>query len=374
MLRSRPAMYVVIAGAGHMGLHLVTRLLAEGHEAVVVEAEPLVAQRIFAEQGVVAITGSATDLDTLEQAGLKRADAAVAMTGRDADNLVFCLLARHFGVSRVLARMLNPRYETAYRLVGATRIHSEADLLVDSFLNSIEYPQIGAIMRVGRGDLVAFDLRIPAGSPVAGHPIAEIVGRPDFPARCVFVGVESRSGEVEVPHGNTVIEGGTTVMLAAHRPDLPQLLATLTAGGHLKLTAEQRESLQTLRLVPFLAGVSQDDLEQLSLGARIERRRAGDVIFALGQPGDRFYVLRRGAVELQARGGPPRVVKSPACFGEMSALTGEPRTQSARVAEESELLSIDSATFRSVLLQNPFLALELAKALSDSDPTSDRSI
>jgi CRP-like cAMP-binding protein len=83
--------------------------------------------------------------------------------------------------------------------------------------------------------------------------------------------------------------------------------------------------------------------------------------------------VRRGAIELQARGATPNVVKPPACFGEMSALTGEPRTQSARVAEESELLSIDSATFRTVLLQNPFLALELAKALSDPDPSAGRS-
>ena len=51
-------MYVVIAGGGHMGRNLVTRLAAEGHEIVVVESSPEVAQRIFAEQGHVAITGS----------------------------------------------------------------------------------------------------------------------------------------------------------------------------------------------------------------------------------------------------------------------------------------------------------------------------
>ena len=62
------------------------------------------------------------------------------MTGRDADNLAFCLLARYYGVPRVLARMLNPQYQVPYRLVGATKIHSEADILVESFLTSIEYP------------------------------------------------------------------------------------------------------------------------------------------------------------------------------------------------------------------------------------------
>ena len=356
-------MYVVIAGGGHMGRNLVTRLAAEGHEIVVVETSPEVAQRIFAEQGVVAITGSATDLEVLDLASIKRADVAVAMTGRDADNLVFCLLARHFGVPRVLARMLDPRYEVAYRLVGATKVHSESDILVESFLTSIDYPQIGALMRVGRGDLVAFDLRLPAGAPVAGLSVAEIVQRPGFPARCLFIGVEAPSGEMVVPRGATVLEGGTSVVLAAHRPDLPAVIESLTAGSQARLGQAQQAALETLGLVKLLSGLAPAELEQLALGARLEQRCAGEVVFSAGQPGDRLFVVRRGAVQLVSRGGLADVVRAPGWFGEMSALTGEPRTQTATVTEDASLLVIESAAFRSMLLQNPFLALEIAKAL-----------
>jgi trk/ktr system potassium uptake protein len=220
-------MYVVVAGGGHMGTHLVERLVAQGHETVVIDVDPRVTERIYSEQGVVVFTGSATDLGVLEQAGLKRAETAVAMTGRDSDNLSFCLLARHCGVPRVLARMLNPRYEVPYKLVGATKIHSEADILVDSFMTSIDFPEIGGLMQIGRGDIVAFDVPILAGSGVDGMTIADIVQRPGFPKRCVFIGVERENGEVEVPKGATTIRGGTRVIVAAHRPDLPQLLQHL---------------------------------------------------------------------------------------------------------------------------------------------------
>ena len=220
-------MYVVVAGGGHMGTHLVARLVAEGHETVVIDVDRQVTERIFSEQGVVMFNGSATDLAVLEQAGLKRADVAVAMTGRDADNLSFCLLARYCGVPRVLARMLNPRYEVPYKLVGATKVHSEADIIVDSFLTSIDFPEIGGLMQVGKGDVVAFDVPIPEGSPVAGLKIAEIVKRPDFPRRCVFIGVEGASGDVEVPSGATLIQGGSRVIVAAHRPELAQLVRCL---------------------------------------------------------------------------------------------------------------------------------------------------
>jgi trk system potassium uptake protein TrkA len=357
-------MYVVVAGGGHMGSHLVARLVAEGHETLVIELESKVAERVFAEQGVVALAGSATDMSVLEQAGLKRADVAVAMTGRDADNLSFCLLARYFGVPRVLARMLNPRYEVPYRLVGATKIHSEADILVDSFLTSIEFPDIGALMAVGRGDIVAFELRVPAGSPAAGRTVAEIARSENFPRRCVFIGVESKTGEVEVPAGGTIIEGGSHVMLAAHRPDLPQLLRSLAPVERAALSPEQAEALDALRLVSFLAGVSSEDLAGLATGARFEKWRRGEVIFTMGQQGDKFYVLRRGAIETESPGGLRSRLRPPAHFGEMSALTGEPRTQTARAVEDSELLVVDSGAFRMLLLRNPFLALELAKALS----------
>lgn len=358
-------MFVVVAGGGHMGTHLVSRLLAEGHETVVIDLDPRAVEGVLAELGAVAVAGNATDIAVLEQAGLKRADVAVAMTGRDSDNLAFCLLARYFGVPRVLARMLNPRYAVPYRLVGATKVHSEADILVQSFLTSIEYPEIGALMPVGKGDIVACELRLPPGSPVAGLTIAEVVQRPDFPRRCVFIGVEGPSGEVEMPKGATVVEGGAAIILAAHRPDLPQLLRSLTAGGKPALPAASSEVLEALRLVDFLSGLAPEELQALAAGARFEKRPRGHVLFRTGEPGDRLYVVKRGAVEVVSASGARQLLEPPAHLGEMAALTGEPHTRTARVERDAELLVVDSGAFRSVLLRNPFLALELAKALSD---------
>jgi trk/ktr system potassium uptake protein len=358
-------MYVVVAGAGHMGTHLVGRLVTHGHETVVVDVAREVTERIFEEQGVVVFTGSATDMDVLERAGIKRADVAVAMMGRDADNLAFCLLARYYGVPRVLARMLNPQYEVPYRLVGATKIHSEADILVSSFLTSIEFPAIGALMGVGRGDIVAFDVRIPPGSPAAGLKVSEIVRREGFPRNCVFIAVESTSGEVQVTEGNTVIAGGVNVILAAHRPDLPALLEFLTAVKPGGVHAEQADAVEALSLVGFFSGVSRQDLMDLAVGARFDRRRTGEVIYEAGAPGDRLYILRRGSVEIVATAGARTVLKAPAQFGEQTALVGGPREDTVRAVEDSDLVALDGSVLRAVMLRNPFLALELAKSLGE---------
>jgi len=357
-------MYVVVAGGGHMGTHLVSRLVAEGHDTVAIDVNPDVAQKIFAEQGVVTVTGSATDVSILDQAGIRRADAAIAMTGRDSDNLSFCLLARYYGVPRVLARMLNPQYEIPYRLVGATKVHSEADILVNSFLVSLEYPEITSLMSVGKGDLTVFEVGIPVGSPVAGQTVAEIMRRDDFPRRCVFIGVEPEAGEVETPGGGTLIRGGTSVILAAHRPDLPQLLKCLTVVAEGELGPAEQEALSVLRGVGFLSGIAKEDLAGLAAGARLETRKRGETLYSAGEPGDRLYILRKGAVALERRGD-SMVLRPPAWLGEVGAVTGGPRRFTARALEDVELLALEGGVLRMVLLRNPFLALELNKAFSE---------
>ncbi len=356
-------MYVLVAGAGHMGTHLATRLVAEGHDTAVIDVDRDVTERIFAEHGIVVFPGSATDLMVLEQAGLKRADVAVAMTGKDEVNLAFCLLARYFGVPRVLARMLNPQYEVPYRLVGATKIHSEADILVGSFLTSIEYPEIGALMPVGKAELVVFELKLPATAPVAGKSIAEIVRQEDFPRPCLFIGVETATG-LDVADGNTVVPGGTTVLMAARRPDLPRVLRCLTDVGPDGHDPDRARAIQTLTHVPFLSGVAHDDLSDLLTGSRFERHKKGETLYAEGQPGDRLYVIASGAVEAETRGGPPVVLKTGEYFGERTALTGQPRTRTIRFLDDAELLAVEGSALRGVVLRNPFLAMELAKALS----------
>jgi trk system potassium uptake protein TrkA len=358
-------MYVVVAGGGHMGTHLVERLVEEGHEAVVIDTDPRVTERLFAERGVVVFTGSATDISVLDQSGIRRADVAVAMTGRDSDNLSFCLLARYYGVPRVMARMLDPKYEVPYRLVGASSVHNESEILVRSFLNAIDFPEVASLMPIGRGDLVAIEVSVPPGAQVAGLSVAEIARREDFPRGSVFIGVESASGTVEVPTGATVVSGGSRLIAAAHRPDLRALVGCVTGRRPSAASAEEDELLQTLNLVRFLSGMSQEDLRDLAAGARVERRKAGELLFQAGAKGDRIYVLKRGEVELLKPGGRRVLLRPPAHFGELAALTGDAHADTARVIQAAELVALESAAFRSLLLRNPFLALEVANSLSE---------
>ena len=96
-------MYIVIAGGGAVGQSLARALIAHKHDVVVVDQDRGVCEGIAARTGALVRLGNATDIEVLEEAGLNKADVAVAATPHDADNLAFGVLARYFGVPRVMA-------------------------------------------------------------------------------------------------------------------------------------------------------------------------------------------------------------------------------------------------------------------------------
>jgi trk/ktr system potassium uptake protein len=98
-------MRVAIAGAGNVGQAIARSLLAAGHRVLLIESQ----RRHFRPSQVPDadwMFADATELDTLNNAGIGMADVVIAATGDDQANLVFAMLCkREFGVHRVVARV-----------------------------------------------------------------------------------------------------------------------------------------------------------------------------------------------------------------------------------------------------------------------------
>jgi CRP-like cAMP-binding protein len=103
----------------------------------------------------------------------------------------------------------------------------------------------------------------------------------------------------------------------------------------------------------------------VAAAATVEHRKKGDVLYRRGDKGDRLYVLRSGALDVELRDGRKSALKPPAFFGERTALTGHPRSRTVTVVEDAELLCVDGAAVRSLVLRNPFVAVEVAKLLAE---------
>ena len=214
-------MYVLIAGAGEVGRALAVSLSASRHNVICVEVSREVCEMLYTRHGVVSHCGSGTDIDMLRDAGVEKADVAVGTMSSDADNLAFTILVKQFGVPRVIVRMRNPAYETAYRSAGASRLVSLVDVVLNQLILEIEEPDVRAVATFGGGKASIFILNIAEDWERDGATVAEIASSSDFPQQCVITGIFRESeGEFVIPRGNREVHSGDRLFLAADVQDL----------------------------------------------------------------------------------------------------------------------------------------------------------
>jgi len=214
-------MRIVIAGAGLVGRGLARRLAAGKHDVTVIDADRDVCEQVYSQIGVPTIHGSATSIATLEEAELDQADCAAAAMRRDSDNLCFTVLAKHMGVSRIIVRMRDPRYERAHKLAGATRVLNIVELYIHQFTWEIEEPAMEELVAFGESRASIVFVRVPEGSRAAGRTVAQIAQEAGFPDDCVIAAIfRPETGEFIIPRGQVAIEVADRVYLAAHASNI----------------------------------------------------------------------------------------------------------------------------------------------------------
>ncbi|MCC3143813.1 TrkA family potassium uptake protein [Halanaerobium sp. Z-7514] len=220
-------MYIIIAGGGIAGSNL-TKQLVNDHDVIVIEKDQQVAERVYSRYGAVTVLGNATRIDILKEAGIEKCDVAIAVMRNDADNLSFSLLAKNFGVEKILVRMREPQYKSAYKMAGATNIAATMELIVDKFITDIEEPDVRKVASLGDGKAEVSILTIPKESKISGKKISEIVSQDNFPENCVIAGIfDKEMDRYIVPRGNREIFAGNQVFLVASKTDMEKAASFL---------------------------------------------------------------------------------------------------------------------------------------------------
>jgi trk system potassium uptake protein TrkA len=217
-------MYIVIAGGGKIGLHLIRALLAQDHEVALIERDRRVCEMVYNEfNEVVVINGDGTNPELLTRAGIEQADVVVAVAGRDQDNYMICKMAKYlFGVKRTLARVNDPRNEDLFRLAGVDLFISVTAMVA----RAIEYeiiPHEAMTLFTWHERMSVVEVDLPTDAPVIGLPLRKL----DLPESSLLAAIW-REGEALIPDGNTTLQAGDEVFaitLKGREDELRQSLA-----------------------------------------------------------------------------------------------------------------------------------------------------
>lgn len=115
----------------------------------------------------------------------------------------------------------------------------------------------------------------------------------------------------------------------------------------------------------LMQGVSRAALESMALSFGTEIFPAGRDIVHQGDPGDRFYIVARGTVEVSREENRHKTILAKLtdgdCFGEMALLSDSPRNATVRTLTHCICLSLSRDVFKRVLATEPELREHIQK-------------
>jgi trk system potassium uptake protein TrkA len=167
---------VAIAGAGKVGRSIARELLANGHEILLIDKDPLLATPEVVP-GTDVLLADACEISALDRAELGRCQVVVAATGDDKVNLVVSLLAKtEYGVPRVVARVNHPKNEWMFDESWGVDVAVSTPRMLSALVE--EAVSVGDLVRLfsfRQGDANLVEITLSSDSPVIGSRIGDQV-------------------------------------------------------------------------------------------------------------------------------------------------------------------------------------------------------
>jgi trk system potassium uptake protein TrkA len=216
--RHRPVKRVVISGGDNVGYYVARMLEAEGFSLKVIE--PDTERCKFLVEGLprsVVLQGRGTDQELLREENVDDADAFLALTRDEEENVLSALMAKRSGAGKVIALVNKLHYASLVSAIGVDAVVSPNLAAVSAILRFIRRGKVVSVTTVGEEAAEALE--------VVALETSELVGKPLKQARLedAIVGAIVRGDEVIIPAGEDVIEVGDHVVVFALKSAIPAL-------------------------------------------------------------------------------------------------------------------------------------------------------
>lgn len=216
-------MYIIIVGAGRVGLNLASFLITDGHDVTIIESNDKLWGNAVHELDALVICGNGTDKKILEEANVSNADVFVAATGNDEVNLLSCILIKDYNIKKVIARVSDPTHEKVFKDVGIDSVVSP-ELTAASYLEKlIIRPKIADLVIIGKGNAELLDITV-TNKKMFGVKTSAISPTKDF-----IISALHENGDITIPDDTTTLKEGCKISILVKRHVIKQVEDMFTA-------------------------------------------------------------------------------------------------------------------------------------------------
>jgi trk system potassium uptake protein TrkA len=154
------------------------------------------------------INGDGRNVDLLEQEGITKIDAFVAVTGNSETNILSCLLAKKMGVKKTIAEVENMEYINLAENTGIDTIINKKISAASRIFRHTTNPNVTQVKYMTGTDAEVLEFNVPANAKITRGTLRSL----DFP-RDAIVGGGTSDGEPFIATGDTIIKANDKVVV-----------------------------------------------------------------------------------------------------------------------------------------------------------------
>ena len=222
-------MKIIIVGCGKIGSILIESLESEGHDVTAVDNNQKVIDEISNIYDVMCVCGNGVDNDTLNEAGVSKAELLIAVTNSDEINMLICYIAKKMGAAHTVARVRNPEFND--KRMGQIKQYLDISLTINPELlaaqeifNILKLPAAINIETFSRRNFEMVEMILKEDSHLDGMSLIDL--RKKYKANFLIC-VVKRGDEIYIPDGNFVLKCGDHICLTANFSEVQKLLKML---------------------------------------------------------------------------------------------------------------------------------------------------
>jgi trk system potassium uptake protein TrkA len=192
---------IIVVGGSRTGMHLARKLGKKFHVKLI-EQNAEKADKIasmFPEIMVLNFDG--TDVEKLEEEGLKNADVLVAVTGNSETNVLTCLVAKDRGVKKTIAMVENIEYLALTQSIGIDSLINKKLAAANFIYRYIRRGDFVTLSTIHGIDSEVMEFNVTSKCKVTQKAIKDL----DLPKGAIIGGV-IRDGEGLIPTGDFEIQ------------------------------------------------------------------------------------------------------------------------------------------------------------------------